>query len=204
MTPRLIATIRRASWLAALLASGAVYATPDGGVTSGPVTNLKVGVSAEMQSTFLELGAAYTQFAGLTVTVTAAPPGILVEKLSKGAQLDLLGGGANTFPNGQVPSVCIAASERRYAQGQLAIWSRSGPPPTARELADPRWKKVALAEPNLAPYGRAANRALEHAGVLTEVMPRLVYRPDSADALAFARDGKVDAALVALLARPRR
>jgi molybdate transport system substrate-binding protein len=170
-------------------------AQPDAGVT---VEKVRVAVSAEVAAAFVELGEAWAHAGGRPVVVTVASPPSLVALLGKGAAIDLLGGGHALVADATAATTCNLSSEQRFARGRLALWTRGGTPPTPGELRDPRWKKIALAEPNLSPYGRAANQALQRAGVLTDLMPRLVYRPDSADALAQARDGKVDAAFVAL------
>ncbi len=70
-----------------------------------------------------------------------------------------------------------------------------------RELADvlkPEVRRVAIANPAHAPYGRAAQEALERAGVWEKVKPKLVYGENIRHTLQFVQTGAVEAGIVAL------
>ena len=80
----------------------------------------------------------------------------------------------------------------RYATGKLAAWaSENG----ADGLDDPSIRKIAIANPRLAPYGRAAEQALAHLGIETE--GKIVQGDSVAQALQFAQSGAADIALTA-------
>ena len=84
--------------------------------------------------------------------------------------------------------------------GRIAIWTRGGhgtPPASIAALADTGSGRIAIANPEHAPYGRAAKEALERAGVYDAVAPRLVLAENVRQALQFAQTGNVDAAIVA-------
>jgi molybdate transport system substrate-binding protein len=66
------------------------------------------------------------------------------------------------------------------------------------DLARPEFKKVAIANPEHAPYGAAAREALETAGVWEVVAKKLVYGENISQTLQYAESGNVDAAIVAL------
>jgi molybdate transport system substrate-binding protein len=66
------------------------------------------------------------------------------------------------------------------------------------DLADPRVTRIAIANPDHAPYGRAAKQAMERAGVWDKVQPKLVYGENVQQTLQFAQSGNADVALVAL------
>jgi molybdate transport system substrate-binding protein len=71
--------------------------------------------------------------------------------------------------------------------------------PTAlQDLADARFVHVAIANPEHAPYGRAAEQALSNAGVLDAVRPKLVFGENVQQALQSAETGNADVAIVAL------
>ena len=87
-----------------------------------------------------------------------------------------------------------------YAQGRLVVWTRDdGPPPVSRlnDLVDARFKRLAIANPDHAPYGVAAREALQAAGIWTTVEPKVVPAENVLQALQFAGSGNADAAIVA-------
>ena len=65
-------------------------------------------------------------------------------------------------------------------------------------LGDPRYARIAIAKPELAPYGRASMQALERAGALSRVRARLVFADSVLDALKRVEKGDADAAFVAV------
>jgi molybdate transport system substrate-binding protein len=89
-----------------------------------------------------------------------------------------------------------------YARGRLVVWTRSGaavaPPKSLAELADARFVHVSIANPEHAPYGRAAEDALARAGAFGQVKPKLVFGENVQQAFELARTGNADAAIVAL------
>src|SRR5207253_2590147 len=66
------------------------------------------------------------------------------------------------------------------------------------DLADARFGKIAIANPEHAPYGKAAQQALQKIGIWDAVKPRLVYGENIQQTLQFAQSGNADAAIVAL------
>lgn len=99
-----------------------------------------------------------------------------------------------------------------YARGRLVVWApRESPidPDTLslRSVDDPRIRKVALANPKVAPYGRLAEEALRRADLSTRVRDKLVLGDNAEQAAQFAHAGSADLALLPLslaLAPPLR
>lgn len=93
------------------------------------------------------------------------------------------------------------ASVAPYAVGKLVIWSRKDAvhhPKSVKELADPAYIKIAIANPKVAPYGLAADQALQAAGIYDVVQPRLVQAENISQCLQYAQSGNADVALTAL------
>jgi molybdate transport system substrate-binding protein len=95
-----------------------------------------------------------------------------------------------------------------YAVGRLVVWVPwSSPLDPASALQDSRVKHVAIANPQHAPYGRAAQAALRSLGVYQAVEPKLVLGENIAQTLQFVESGAADTGIVALslaLAPPLR
>ncbi len=90
-------------------------------------------------------------------------------------------------------------SVRTYAEGELVIAWRSGatPPTRLEDLADPRYEIIAIANPQIAPYGAAALEALENAGLWDRLATRVVQGESIVQAYQFVRTGNADVGIVA-------
>ncbi len=92
-----------------------------------------------------------------------------------------------------------ADSAHPYARGSLvlAVYRGLGTDVSnLKDLAQPAVKKVALANPAFAPYGKAAKQALERAGIWQELQPKIVIAETVRQALVYAQRGDAEAALV--------
>ena len=90
------------------------------------------------------------------------------------------------------------ATIQTYGFGRLVVWSPDVASRSVEALADPKARTVAIANPEHAPYGRAACQALQTAGVWDAVEPKLVLGDNVSDTLRLATSGNADAAIVAL------
>jgi molybdate transport system substrate-binding protein len=94
-----------------------------------------------------------------------------------------------------------ADSVQLYARGRITLWTRADNPTSWQSLADlarPEIKRIAIANPEHAPYGVAAREALQKAGVWEAVQPKLVFGENVSQTKQFAETGNVDAAIIAL------
>src|SRR5205823_11927034 len=90
-----------------------------------------------------------------------------------------------------------------YAVGHLVVWvPKDSAVPLEQEgiraLLGPGVRKVALANPKFAPYGRAAQAALEHLGLVEALKDKLVFGDNIAQTAQFVHTGAADAALISL------
>ncbi|HWZ88397.1 MAG TPA: molybdate ABC transporter substrate-binding protein, partial [Polyangiaceae bacterium] len=95
---------------------------------------------------------------------------------------------------------CDGTTQRSYARGRLVIWVKStdGAALTLGSLADARFKHIAIANPEHAPYGAAASEALTRAEVWSRISDRLVYGENVQQTLELAQTGNADVAIVGL------
>jgi molybdate transport system substrate-binding protein len=199
---RLRRTAGRALAVALVLAvagCGGSAASPAGG--DGAPVEITVAAASDLRPAFEELGARYTAETGIAVTFSFGSSGQLREQIVNGAPFDL-------FASANVAYVddVVAAGRARpgtkadYAYGRIVLWSRDGSirPADVGELADERYGRIAIANPDHAPYGLAARQALESAGVWDAVADRLVYGENIGDTFQLARSGNADVGIVAL------
>jgi molybdate transport system substrate-binding protein len=166
---------------------------------AGPV---RVAAASDLTLAFEELGQLFEAQTGQEVTFSFGSTGVLAKQLREGAPFDLFAAANVSFVDDVVAAgVCDGATQAPYARGRIAVFSRRdrGRPPTSlADLADPRFGRIAIANPEHAPYGQAAKQALEQAGLWRTVEARLVFGENVRQTLQFAETGNVDAAIVAL------
>jgi molybdate transport system substrate-binding protein len=176
-----------------LLAAPALPAAPP---------ELLVSAAANLRAACARLQAEFEAATGIPVRFNFGSTGKLTAQIEQGAPADLLIAADAASPR-RLEALGLAAegSFAVYARGRLALWWRQDGGLQLgglEELARPEVKRIAIADPRLAPYGLAAEQALRAAGLWERVRPRLVFAENVAQALQYAETGNVEAALVAL------
>lgn len=165
-------------------------------------TPVRVAAAADLTFAFEELGRLFERETGRQVTFSFGSTGLLAKQIREGAPFDVFAAANVSFVEDVVAAgACDVTTKARYARGRIALWTRRGgvtPPTKLAQLAHPRFRRVAIANPEHAPYGQAAKQALERAGSWNAVEPRLVFGENVRQTLQFAETGNVETAIVAL------
>lgn len=168
---------------------------------SAPGT-IKVAAAADLAFAFQELGTNFEKKTGSKVTFTFGSTGQLAKQIREGAPYDVFAAANVSFVDEVIAAgACDPKTKALYARGRVVVWTKKSfpaPPTTLADLQDTRFVKIAIANPEHAPYGRAAKEALEAAGVWDAVKPKIVYGENVQQTLQFAQTGNVEAAIVAL------
>ncbi len=139
---------------------------------------------------------------GVDVALTFGASGTFFAQIQNGAPFDLFLSADREYPARLVAAgLARAADEKVYAIGKLVVWLPPGSAVALEErglaaLADPAVKRIALANPAVAPFGRAAEQALRAAGVYDAVKGKLVLGTSVAQAAQFATTAAADAAFL--------
>jgi molybdate transport system substrate-binding protein len=139
---------------------------------------------------------------GVEVRLTLGASGALFAQIQNGAPFDLFLSADRDYPDKLVAAgLAAAADERPYAFGRLVAWLPPGSTLDLEQrglaaLADPGVRRIAIANPAVAPFGRAAEAALKAAGVLEGVKGKLVLGTSVGQAAQFATTGAADVALL--------
>lgn len=168
---------------------------------SAPGRTVRIAAASDLARAFEEVGRAFEAKTGITPVFTFDSSGLLAKKIDEGAPYALFASANRDFAADVVAhGHCDASSLRPYAQGRIVVWTAAGTPAptTLAELADPRFKRVAIANPEHAPYGKAAKQALERAGLWDSLQSKLELGESVQATMQYARTGAVDAAIVAL------
>ena len=194
----------------ALVASSTTACTKQESTSSR--VSLHVAAAADLEPAFRELGEV-ARAEGTDVTFTFGSSGLLAKQLAEGAPYDLFAS-ANVGYTVEVAKagVCEDTSRVRYARGKLVLYCPGGVPradqggPSGLSgLATDKVGKIAMANPEQAPYGKAARESIERAGLLSRVEAKLVVASNVGESLQFARSGNADCAFVSralLLSEP--
>jgi molybdate transport system substrate-binding protein len=188
-------------WAVGLLLAGCARPSGD---KSAP-REVRVAAASDLQFAFAEVSAAFANaHPDVAVKVTYGSSGNFFTQLASEAPFDLFLSADVDYPRKLVEQGrAVKETEFHYAVGRLVVWVRNMSPLDldalgVRAAADPAVKKVAIANPRHAPYGRAAEAALKHAGVYDQVKDRLVLGENIAQTAQFVESGAADVGLIAL------
>jgi molybdate transport system substrate-binding protein len=187
--------------LAALLLAVALGAP---GVAPARQRSITVAVAANMKPAFEEIAARFRQrHPGVEVKATFGGSGSFFAQISNGAPFDLFLSADAEFPAKVVEKGLADGDAFTYAYGKLVVWvpksskidlERNG----LAALSDPAVQKIAIAQPEIAPYGRAARAALEKAGLFQGLKDRIVTGQNVSQTAQFAQSGNAQAAFIPL------
>ncbi|MES0873749.1 molybdate ABC transporter substrate-binding protein [Sinimarinibacterium thermocellulolyticum] len=162
---------------------------------------LLLATAANFKPAMEELAAAFrAQHPDVSIEPVYASTGKLAAQIRKGAPFDLFFAADMQTPQELVQEGLAAAPVRVYARGRLVIWRAAGDAASLAlaDLADPRFTRIAIANPRHAPYGARAVEALTAAGVWTLVQPRLVYGENIGQTAQFVHSGNAQVGIIAL------
>ncbi len=174
--------------------------------TAGAQTRtLSVAAAANLKPAMEELKKGFeAESPGVEVRVTTGASGAFFAQIQQGARIDLFFSADREYPRKVIEAgLASADGEVVYAIGKLVVWTPKGSAIDLEKkglaaLADPAVKKIAIANPAVAPYGRAAEAALAAAKVLDAVKDRLVFGESVSQTAQFAQTGAADAAFIPL------
>lgn len=169
---------------------------------SAEPAQLTVAAASDLMPAFEELGRNFEQQTGTKVVLSFGSTGMLAAQIANGAPMDLFAAANVSFVDQlEQKGLIVPGTKQLYARGRLTLWTRKDTPyklGTINDLTRAEVKRIAIANPDHAPYGLAARQALETAGIWETLKPKLVYGENIRQTLQFAQTGNVDAAIVAL------
>lgn len=172
-----------------------------GTATAATAATITVAAAADLRFAMDELVAEFTKLhPSDEVVVVYGSSGKFFAQIQQGAPYDLYFSADIEYPR-QLANKGFAASEVfPYAFGRIVLWSGRHDATTMRlaTLAEPHITRVAIANPQHAPYGKRAQEALRAAGVWEQVEPKLVFGENIAQTAQFVETGNADVGILAL------
>lgn len=164
---------------------------------------LTIAAAADLHFAFKELTSQYEKVSGNHVKVSFGSSGNFYAQIQNGAPFDLYFSADSTYPKKlEEAGLVVPGSFYRYAVGRIVLWTRheSGLDVTQgiEALREPAIKKIAVANPKHAPYGRAAVAVMEHFAIYDDVKDRLVLGENISQTAQFVESGAADVGIIAL------
>jgi molybdate transport system substrate-binding protein len=163
---------------------------------------LRIAAAADLQPVLPSLIADYEEQSHQPVEASYQSSATLSAQIENGAPFDLFLSADMSFPQKLIADGYSDSDKPfPYAQGTLVLWTRKDshfPHPSLATLRDPALKRLAIANPEHAPYGRAAMASLTRLGLAETLKPCLITAENISQAAQFADSGNADAGLLSL------
>lgn len=189
-----------AVFLVALLC--AISACKDKPSNTSSSQELTVAAASDLTPAFEELGREFESAHKTKVVFVFGSTGLLTKQIENGAPMDLfVAANVSYVEQLEKEGLIIPDSKTIYARGRITLWTPADSNLRLlgiEDLARPEVQRVAIANPDHAPYGLAARQALETAGIWERIRPKLVYGDNIRQTLQYAETGNVEVAIVAL------
>lgn len=164
-------------------------------------SEIVVAAAANLTDAFAELGKQFTTRTGIRVVYSFGATADLAKQIENGAPFDVFAAAdVEHIDELDDKKLLSHGTKALYARGRLVLWF----PTNARvlhrieDITGTDVARIALAKPDVAPYGRATIEALRALNIWDEVEPKIVYGQNVAQAKQFAATGNADAAFVPL------
>src|SRR2546428_3769972 len=185
---------------------GAIVMSILGGIVDSRVQAGKISVAAasDMNFAFKEIVAEFEKKTGNTVRLSLGSSGNFFAQISNGAPFDLFFSADISYPKKlEEAGLAEPGTLYLYAIGRIVIWVPRGSPIDVgtlgiKALQHPSVKKIAIANPKHAPYGRAAVAAMEHYTLYEQVKDKLILGENISQTAQFVQTGGADIGIIAL------
>ena len=165
--------------------------------------SITIAAAADLQFAMPEIVAGFQKQTGKQVKVIYGSSGNFFQQIRNGAPFDLFFSASLDYPKLLESSgLIVPGSYYQYARGKIVLWvandSKINVSPGLKSLLDPAVKKIAVANPQHAPYGQAAVAAMQSEGVYDKVRDKIVTGENISQTASYVVSGAADAGVIAL------
>jgi molybdate transport system substrate-binding protein len=194
--PRRVLCLLSLTVLLLSLGSGCRSPNPTGAI------ELHVAAASDLTTAFGEIGREFEKTHPIKLSFSFSASGTLAKQIENGSPMDVFAA-ANVGYVEQLERQNLIVPETKavYARGRITLWTAKDSQINLTQISDltnAEVQRIAIANPEYAPYGMAARDAMQTAGIWDSVKPKLVYGENIRQAFQFAQTGNVDVAVVAL------
>ncbi len=147
---------------------------------------LVVAAAANLTDAFAEIGSRFTSKTGIRVVFSFGATAELAKQIENGAPFDVFAAADTEHVDALDRAGLLTPGTRAlYARGRLVLWL-------------PQFDRIAIAKPDVAPYGQAAVDSLKKLGIWNEIEPRVVYAQNVSQAKQYTATGNAEVAFIPL------
>jgi molybdate transport system substrate-binding protein len=173
------------------------------GVNVAVAEVITIAAASDLNFAFREIATEYENTTGNHVRLSLGSSGNFFAQIQNGAPFDLYFSADIAYPRKlEEAGLTVPGSLYQYAVGRIVLWtgheSRIDVTKGFEALREPTIKKIAIANPKHAPYGRAAVAAMEYFKVYDQVKDRLILGENISQAAQFIESGACDIGIIAL------
>ncbi|HLI80328.1 MAG TPA: molybdate ABC transporter substrate-binding protein [Candidatus Binataceae bacterium] len=192
--------IRKKKYLIAVMLTLAVAA---GLVCEAGADEITVAAAADLTFAFKYVGDQFQKQTGTQVKLSFGSSGNFYSQIQNGAPYDLFFSADMSYATKlQDAGLTEPGSLTEYAIGKIVLWAPGGSKVEVNAglnaLKDPSIYKIAIANPEHAPYGRAAVAAMKHEGVYDAIKDKIVLGENISQTAQFVQSGNADIGIIAL------
>ncbi|HUS11707.1 MAG TPA: molybdate ABC transporter substrate-binding protein [Pyrinomonadaceae bacterium] len=165
-------------------------------------TQLIVAAAANLTEAFAEIGPRFTDKTGIRVVFSFGATADLAKQIENGAPFDVFAA-ADTEHVEKLESKGLLTPGTRaiYALGRLVMWLPPGSNLKAARIEDitaKQFDRIAIAKPDVAPYGRAAVESLRALGIWNDIEGKVIYAQNVSQAKQYTATGNAEVAFIPL------
>jgi molybdate transport system substrate-binding protein len=169
--------------------------------TTAHAEKITIAAAADLKFAMEEIVAGFKKsYPADEVEIIYGSSGKFHTQIKQGAPYDLFFSADIAFPRELVKTGLAASAVTPYAVGRIVLWSATmnAATMTLADLTNPKIKRIAIANPKHAPYGKRAEEALRAAGLWDTLQPKLVFGDNIAHTAQFVQTGNAQAGVIAL------
>lgn len=179
----------------------AAFGCRSGSSTTAPPT-LTIAAASNLTDTFEELSPRFTAATGVRLIVSFGATADLAKQIEHGAPFDIfMSADAEHVEQLDGKGLLTSGSRKIYGRGRLVMWLPASSKLTAQRIEDIKateFERIAIAKPDVAPYGKAAVEALRALGLWEAFEPRVIYSQTVSQAKQYAATGNAEVAFIPL------
>ncbi|HEX9544168.1 MAG TPA: molybdate ABC transporter substrate-binding protein [Pyrinomonadaceae bacterium] len=163
---------------------------------------LVVAAAANLTDAFADIGSRFTSKTGIRVVFSFGATAELAKQIENGAPFDVFAAADTEHVDALDRAGLLTPGTRaNYARGRLVLWLPPGSSLKVGKVEDitaKQFDRIAIAKPDVAPYGQAAVDSLKKLGIWSEIEPRVVYAQNVSQAKQYTATGNAEVAFIPL------
>jgi len=172
-------------------------------LSSAQQPQLNIAAASDLKFALTDLASTYEKQSNVKINLTFGSSGNFFAQIQNGAPFDIFFSADSDYPRKlNEAGLVLPNSADSYAIGKLILWSpansKLNPEKSGwQSLLDPSVQKIAVANPDHAPYGRAAAEALKNSGLYEKIKSKLVFGENISQTAQFVQSGNVEIGILA-------